>query len=195
MYNRNNEINNWTLKYAVDLSDIDDIVYDPVDTKLSEMKIEFNEFSSILCDEINFKKPCFVCNNELTYTYNTELSLQCELCCKEVCNRCRVMAVIGYDNFLKICGKCFARESNKDYCFCENCDKMYFITKCEHERNLEKYTLSKISKKCNECINKLWQYIKLIWIGVLKNNDNNECYFNKLPKEIIYHIINIFIYL
>lgn len=36
-----------------------------------------------------------------------------------------------------------------------------------------------------------WKYQRLIWIGYYKNNDNNQCLFNILPKDVIAMIIDL----
>ena len=30
---------------------------------------------------------------------------------------------------------------------------------------------------------------RIIWIGFYKNSDNNQCFIDKLPKDIIIHIL------
>ena len=36
-----------------------------------------------------------------------------------------------------------------------------------------------------------WDIIRLLWIGYLKNDDNNKCYFKNLSKDVILLIINL----
>ena len=34
-----------------------------------------------------------------------------------------------------------------------------------------------------------WKYVRLLWIAYLKNENNKQCLFTKLPKEIINKIV------
>ena len=39
--------------------------------------------------------------------------------------------------------------------------------------------------------NEDWNKIRLIWIAFYKNNSNNQCYFDQLPKDVILVIIKL----
>ena len=35
-----------------------------------------------------------------------------------------------------------------------------------------------------------WNAIRLIWIGFFKNEKNNKCLIDKLPKDIVLHVVS-----
>lgn len=39
--------------------------------------------------------------------------------------------------------------------------------------------------------NSAWQTARLLWIAFLKNNDNDECLFNLLPKDVVKYILTL----
>ena len=34
-----------------------------------------------------------------------------------------------------------------------------------------------------------WSVIRLVWIGFCKNVDNDQCLLDKLPKDVIIHVL------
>ena len=40
-----------------------------------------------------------------------------------------------------------------------------------------------------ECITE-WNYVRLLWIGYYKNDENDECFVKKLPKDVLLYVIN-----
>jgi hypothetical protein len=143
---------------------------------------------SLLAEEEILGSYCCVCNKERNRSNEFDI---CRNCNYTVCFDCmKSYYVSDIDDFTINCASCYASKNWLNYHFCINCKDLYFTTKYtkEYEKMIEHDT-----KRCKRC-NELWNSIRLLLIGAIKNSDNNECRFNKLPFEIINHIINIFIY-
>jgi hypothetical protein len=140
---------------------------------------------SLLEEEEILNSHCTICNKKKDE--NEEFD-KCFTCYQPTCFNCiQSRYAPQIDDFVKNCASCYAYKSWQKYHFCIDCKALYFTPKYtkSYEKKIECNT-----KRCNECNNELWKYVRLLWIGTLKNSDNNECHFSKLPNEIIKYIIN-----
>ena len=65
-----------------------------------------------------------------------------------------------------------------------------FLSKCLHKDPLKRPTVDDLLENDEFVCQKIpWVSERLIWIGFLKNNDNQLCLLKYLPKDIVKYIL------